>query len=503
MKLRLPHSVYNPISYAGAAIALIATFMFVFLYVLASLSSIDHAYTGIVIFLIIPTFIILGLLLIPIGMVRTIRRQKRLGKMSSEAFPILDLNQSRHRNATIIFSIGTIFFLFLSALGSYEAYHYTESVEFCGKVCHEVMHPEYIAYNKSPHARVTCAECHVGAGANWYVKSKLSGLYQVYAAIANVYPKPIPTPIKNLRPARETCEQCHWPQKTYGKQQRRAIYVMPDAQNTRWEIDLLMNTGGGNPALGNNSGIHWHINPDIEITYITTNEKRSTIPRVILRNKKSGEETIFEDEETPLEEDADFVEHRIMDCIDCHNRPSHNYDDPNRFINIAIAAGAIPTSLPYIKKTAVEACLQEFETTEEAMQGIENYLTSFYRENYPELAKEHKDDLARAVVGVQKAFSENIFPRMKVTWERYPDNIGHITSEGCFRCHDGKHTSKEGRTIVKECKSCHVILAQGPTDSLTFANSQQGLDFQHPVDIDGAWMEMGCYECHSTPPLDF
>ena len=164
MKIRLPQSVYNPISYAGAAVALIAAFMFIFLYVLASISSIDHAYTGIVIFLIIPAFIVIGLLLIPIGMVRTIRRQKRSGEMPKEQFPILDLNQSRHRNATMLFAIGTTVFLFLSALGSYEAYHYTESVEFCGKVCHKVMHPEFIAYNKSPHAKVTCAECHVGEG---------------------------------------------------------------------------------------------------------------------------------------------------------------------------------------------------------------------------------------------------------------------------------------------------------------------------------------------------
>ncbi len=504
MKFRLPQSVYNPISYAGAAIALISTFMFVFLYVLASLSSIDHAYTGIVIFLIVPAFIILGLILIPIGMARTIHRQKRLGKLPREAFPILDLNQPRHRNAVIIFSIGTIIFLFLSALGSYEAYHYTESVEFCGKVCHEVMHPEYIAYNKSPHARVTCAECHVGEGANWYVKSKLSGLYQVYAALANVYPKPIPTPIKNLRPARETCEECHWPQKTYGKQQRKSIYVLPDEQNTQWGIDLLMNTGGGNPALGNNSGIHWHINPDIEIEYITTNEQRSVIPRVILRDKKTGEETIFEDKDNPFdEENADFVERRIMDCIDCHNRPAHTYDDPSRFVNVAIAAGVIPTSLPFIKKTAVEACMQEYETTEEAMAGIREYMTTFYQENYPDLAAKYKDDLEKAIAGVQDAFSENIFPFMKVSFEQYPDNIGHMNSEGCFRCHNDRHASDDGRVITKKCVSCHTIMAQGPVESMTFASSQEGLEFQHPVDIDGAWKEMGCYECHNTPPLDF
>jgi nitrate/TMAO reductase-like tetraheme cytochrome c subunit len=503
MKIRLPQSVYNPTSYAGAAIALIAVFMFVFLYVLASISSIDHAYTGIVIFIVIPVFIILGLLLIPIGMVRTIRRQKRTGKLPAEKFPILDLNQSRHRNATVLFAIGTTVFLFLSALGSYEAYHFTESVEFCGKVCHEVMHPEYIAYNKSPHAKVTCAECHVGEGANWYVKSKLSGLYQVYSAITHSYSKPIETPVRNLRPARETCEQCHWPQKTYGKQQRRAIYILPDEQNTKWEIDLLMNTGGGNPAFGNDSGIHWHINQDIEIEYITTDEKRSIIPQIILRDKITGKETIFHDEYEPFDADnAEFSERRVMDCIDCHNRPAHVYDDPSRFINVAIAAEAIPASLPFIKKAAVEACIQEYESTEEAMKGIRDYLTTFYEEEFAEKSLLSRD-LEKAILGVQHAFSENIFPDMKVSWEHYPDNIGHMTSSGCFRCHDGKHTSEDGATISNECESCHMIMAQGPADSLVFASSMDGLPYRHPVDIDEAWMETGCYECHSTPPLDF
>ena len=503
MKIRLPQSVYNPLSYAGAAVAIIAAFMFVFLYVLASISSIDHAYTGIVIFIVIPAFIILGLLLIPIGMARTVRRQKQIEKLPEKSFPILDLNQSRHRNATILFAIGTTVFLFLSALGSYEAYHYTESVEFCGKVCHEVMHPEYIAYNKSPHAKVTCAECHVGQGANWYVKSKLSGLYQVYSAIANVYSTPIETPVKNLRPARETCEQCHWPEKAYGKQQRRAIYFLPDEQNSKWEIDLLMNTGGGNPALGNSSGIHWHINQDIEIEYITTDERRSVIPEVVLRDKKTGQEIVFKDEYEPFDpESTEASESRIMDCIDCHNRPAHIYDDPSRFINVAIAADEIPSSLPFIKKTAVEACMQEYESTADAMEGIREYLTTFYQENYNTDISQSRD-LEKAIVGVQHAFSENIFPSMKVTWEHYPDNIGHMTSIGCDRCHDGKHTSADGRTISNECQICHTIMAQGPPENFVFANSAEGLAFRHPVDIDEAWLETGCFECHSTPPNDF
>lgn len=498
MKLRLPTSYYNIISYMGTAIAFFALATFLFLLLFTSLTPGDDPYSGIIIFIVTPAFLILGLLLIPIGMFRRYRQLKRTGKVLADKLPVLDLNEKRHRNGVIIFAIGTFFLTLLTAFGAYETYHYTESVAFCGTVCHKVMHPEYIAYQKSPHARVTCAECHVGSGANWYVKSKLSGLYQVYSVLAKKYPKPIHTPIKNLRPARETCEECHWPQKIYGKQQRKHIYTLADEENTRWEIDLLMNTGGGNPALGLESGIHWHINPNVEIEYITNEERRLVIPRVILRNKATGEETIFDDEYEPLEEDAEFIEHRIMDCGDCHNRPSHKYDDPGRFINVAIASDEIPASLPYIKQAAVEACLEDYDDDASAQTGIEEYITDFYADyDVPDA------DVQKAITGTRNAFSKNIFPAMNVKWEHYPDHIGHQTSPGCFRCHDGKHVSDDGQYISHECVDCHTISAQGVVGELQYSSTEAGLDFQHPVNIDEAWREMPCYECHSTPPLGF
>jgi nitrate/TMAO reductase-like tetraheme cytochrome c subunit len=501
MKLRLPPSFHNWLSYSGTVISVISIFMFVFLFVLSSIAPSDKAYAGIVIFIVIPVFIILGLLLIPLGMILKIRRIKKHGASPTTNLPILNLNLPHHRNATIIFIVGTLVFFFLSALGSYEAYHFTESNRFCGTLCHNIMIPEYTAYQHSPHARVKCAECHIGSGANWYVKSKLSGLYQVYAAVSNTYPQPIPTPVKNLRPARDTCEECHWPQKIYGKNQRKEIYYLPNEENTQWEIDLLMNTGGGNPAMGQSSGIHWHINPDIEIEYISTDEKRLVIPKVFLKNKATGETIVFENEEEPFDqENAEHAENRVMDCIDCHNRPAHIYRDPSKFLNIAIAAGEIPTSLPMIKYAGIEACVAEYETTEEAMDGITNHIKSFYADNYPELATEKAADVEKAIVGIQKAFSKNIFPEMKVTWESYPDHIGHQTSPGCFRCHDGKHVSEDGQTITHECNDCHFITAQGPVENMEYAGKDP-LEFKHPEDIGDDWQYVGCYECHSVPPI--
>ncbi|HNW59577.1 MAG TPA: NapC/NirT family cytochrome c [bacterium] len=499
MKLRLPQSYYNPVSYTGTVIALIALFMFVFLYVLASLSSVDRAYVGIVLFIVIPAFIILGLLLIPLGMWLFIRQRRRQGKSLDKGFPVLDLNQPGQRTGTIIFALGTTLFLFLSALGSYEAYHFTESVPFCGQLCHQVMEPEHTAYQNSPHARVTCVECHVGAGANWYVKSKLSGLYQVYATLANVYPRPIPVPVANLRPARETCESCHWPQKIYGKQQRREIYFLPDESNTRWEIEMLMNTGSGNAALGQSSGIHWHINPDVRIEYFAADAKRLEIPRVVLTNAKSGEKVVYDGPAAGAETAA--LPLRQMDCIDCHNRPSHGYRDPNRFINTAMAAGEIDPALPGIKRAAVEACMTAYGTPDSAQAGIAAHLRTFGATLAGVQGPEAGALLERAIAGTRKAYSCNIFPRMKVTWNDYPDHIGHLNSPGCFRCHDGQHTSAQGRTISNSCTLCHDILAQGKSGALAYSNAGSSLEFVHPEDIGDSWKEAPCSECHAQPPI--
>jgi len=501
MKLRLPDSYHNLISYIGTVVTLVSLAMFIFLYVLSSISSIGKAYEGLIIFMVIPVFIILGLLLIPVGMIINTRRQRRTAKKGI-SLGVFDLNRPQNRNAAAIFLSGTLVFLFLSALGSYKAYHFTESVLFCGTLCHRVMNPEYTAYKTSPHARVSCAECHVGPGASWYVKSKLSGLYQVYATIANIYPHPIPAPIKSLRPARETCEQCHWPQKVYGKQQRLEIHYLPDKNNTRWDIEMLLNTGAGNPAFGFETGIHWHINQDIQIEYIHTDEERLKIARVILTNIRNKKRIVCDTTREKIsEEDLGKYPARIMDCIDCHNRPSHIYKSPLEFINIAIASGKIDAKLPFIKKVAVEACLDSFQNMAEAMRGIEQKVRKYYSDNYPDILKEQKDRIDISIAGIQEAFSQNIFPVMKVRWEAYQDHIGHLNTYGCFRCHDNQHLSETGRTITQNCTLCHVIYGQGPHDSMTYAASDSSLEFRHPEDIGEAWKEMMCVECHSSPPF--
>jgi len=503
MRYRLPESYYNSVSVAGSVIAVVAVFMFVFLYVIASLSGISNAYEGVVIFMVIPAFVIAGLVLIPVGMaVHARRRRAAAGKPRAHALP--DLNKPANRRALGIFAAGTAIFLFLSALGSYKAYNFTDSVLFCGTLCHTVMKPEYTTYLVSPHARVACAECHVGSGASWYVKSKLSGLHQVYAVLADTYPRPIPVPIKNLRPARETCERCHWPQKVYGKQQRLKIHYLPDEANTRWAIEMLMNTGPGNQALGFKTGIHWHVDKDVRIEYIPADAGRETIARVVLTDLRTGRKTVF-DSPAGKAGGAALGKYppRVMDCIDCHNCPSHIYKDPLDFINLAMAEGRIDPALPFIKTAAVEACLKTYATTAAAKEGIAASIRAFYAGKHPDIARSEAARIESAAAGTVEAFLANIFPEMKVSWAAYPDHVGHFNSPGCFRCHDGEHVSPSGRAIRADCTLCHTILGQGPAGRMVYGPGNASLDFKHPVDIGGAWQGTACSDCHAAPPMDF
>jgi hypothetical protein len=471
--------------------------MIVFLFVISAFFGQGSSYLGLVIYILLPTVMVVGLLMIPAGMLVYLRKLKKTGQEKETKWPIFDLNQNGHRNAFVVFTLGTVLFLLLSSVGSYEAFHYTESVEFCGKLCHQVMEPEFVAYQNSPHARVACVECHVGSGANWYVKSKLSGLYQVYAVLANIYPKPIPTPITSLRPARETCEECHWPEKFYARTLRTEKHYLADEYNTEWDISLQMKLGSSYSARGLEEGIHWHINPDVRIEYMAAPDShRDSIPWVKMTNLLSGKEVIYKDPLYTETEGNHGMETRTMDCMDCHNRPSHDYKTPIRFINDAMTAGEIPKELPDIKIVAMDVINNNFPTLDSALAFIESEVLMYYEFMYEDIFADQRPMIDQAIKGMQEAFSKNIFPFMKVDWNSYPNHIGHLEFNGCFRCHNDRHVSDAGDVISMDCNLCHTIIAQGAIDTLQVSNINESLEFVHPNDPGQTWKRELCSECH-------
>ncbi|MEW6742469.1 MAG: NapC/NirT family cytochrome c [Planctomycetota bacterium] len=498
--MKLPRIVHNRLCYVGATIALLAFAVFLFLFIISTVTGAGEApYAGLVIFIFVPAIMLFGLALIPPGMFLEWQRLRRHKPEIVPRFPLIDLNNPRHRNAMFIFIVGSVVLLVLSAFGGYQAYHYTDSVGFCGTICHDVMKPEYTAYQNSPHARVTCAECHVGPGADWFVRSKLSGAYQVYAVLFNKFPRPIATPIQSLRPAQETCEQCHWPQQFFGGQERKFIHYLSSEDNPRWDIQMLVKIGGGNPAAGQTEGIHWHMNIANRVEYVATDEKRHTIPWLRLTNRTTGEVTEYLSKGVQVSPE-EIANARVMDCMDCHNRPTHIYRSPSYAVNLALARGQIDPELPSAKATAVEILSDSYASTEEALAAIEKRWREFYEREHPDLAADGGPAISKAAEVLHDIYRNNIFPEMKVRWDSYPDNIGHLEAPGCFRCHDGNHVSSDGKVLSKDCRICHTILAQGKPGELEFASGPEGLDFRHPEDIGDMWQEGICTDCHTGGP---
>jgi nitrate/TMAO reductase-like tetraheme cytochrome c subunit len=496
-KKRFPLLSYNPLSAAGAALALVTGLTLAVLLAMGAVAHEDHPYFGIFLYGVLPPFLVLGLLLIPLGMGLRWRRYKRTGEIPASRWPRIDLNDSRHRNAFFVFVLGTVVVAAMMTVGSYGAYHYSESVEFCGTTCHTVMEPEYVTYQNSSHARVACVECHVGSGADWYVKAKANGLHQVYSVARGTYPRPIETPIAGLRPAQQTCETCHWPAKVYGAQQRVMNHYKYDEANTHWPINMLLLVGGGDPKSGE-SGIHWHMNVGVEVDYVARDFERQDIPWVQVRERATGRVTVYEDTEEPLtEQERAMLATRRMDCMDCHNRPAHTFRSADAAIDDALRRGDVDPALPGIKTVATQALAGEYADVDEAMRQIAAHITSHYQGADPAAAPPPAM-IERAVAGTQQAYRNNFFPLMKADWRAYPSNAGHFTSPGCMRCHDGKHVAPDGRAITADCNACHLILAQGPqTETLVAA----GLPFEHPEDIGGMELEAPCHECHTGGPM--
>jgi hypothetical protein len=496
--MTLPPLVHNRLSYAGAAIAVLMLIAIAFLFILDLAGGTGEApYAGIVIFIVLPSIMLGGLALIPLGMLLEWRHVRRTGTRSIPTFPVVDLNQPAHRNAAAIFAVGSILLLFLSVFGSYQAYEHTESVAFCGTTCHTVMEPEFVTYQNSPHARVRCVDCHVGPGADWYVKSKMAGLYQVYAVAFDKYPRPIPATITDLRPAQETCEQCHWPEQFFGAQQKRIVHFLADETNSRWEFTLLLKVGGAEPIGQQGHGIHWHMNIANRIEYIAVDPDRQDIPWVRLTNP-AGETTVYRSTESELtDEQIAAAEIRVMDCMDCHNRPSHILRSPRESLNRALLLGEIDPTLPSIKQVGIDVLIADYDSVEEATNAIDAEVRTYYRENANGLLESRADDVRRAIGAIQEIYRLNFFPKMKARWDAYPSNTGHLTFPGCMRCHGGLHESADGEVITTDCRACHTIMSQGPADDVRYSTAPEGLDFEHPGGVGDDWQSMLCSDCHA------
>jgi hypothetical protein len=454
VKSLLPRTAQNPLTSIGIFVTTVSAVLFVLLFFIDLFGLHTNPYLGMVAFLALPAVFVLGLLLIPIGMARERNRLARGLGPSTWKWARIDLNEPMHRKLAGVVGVLTIVNLCIVGLAAYKGLEYMDSVPFCGTVCHTVMEPEHAAYLDGPHARVKCIECHIGPGASWFVKSKVDGIRQVWAVAVNTYDTPIPSPVHDLRPARDTCEHCHWPDKFTGDVVRTFPSYADDEANTEAATTLQLRVGGGGWRHGGPHGIHWHTAANHKVEYIATDDARQEIPLVRLTDA-GGKVTEF------LKKGVDPAtlqgrEVRTMDCVDCHNRPSHRFaPSPERAVDNALWNQSLPSTLPFVRREAVAALKETYPDRPTAGREIKARLEKFYAGSYPSLGGDPR--IAQAVAGVQRLYAVNVFPSMKVTWGTHPNHLGHTDSPGCFRCHDEDHATKDGKTISQDCETCHKM----------------------------------------------
>jgi NapC/NirT cytochrome c family, N-terminal region len=448
----------NPISLTGAvlttssAATMIAFWFYDFL-----LPGPPHPYIGILLFLILPGIFILGLVLMPIGILLRRRRLLVRGELL-DIYPAINLREPIVRQGVMVVGILTLLNVFIFGTASYHGVAYMDSTQFCGQTCHTVMAPEFTAYQGSPHAHVNCVECHIGPGAGWFVRSKLSGVRQVFAVTFHTYSRPIHAPVKFLRPARETCEQCHWPQRFTGDKFVVRTTYKDDEKNTPQTTVMLLKVGGR--TWQGSAGIHGrHLDEGSRIRYVSIDDQRQVIPVVYYTDDKGKTIEFVSSDIQATKQQLEAGEHRSMDCVDCHNRPTHAFELPENAVNKQMAAGFISPELPFIRKKSVELLKADYPDRDAAHQRIVDGVKSYYHASYPAVYDSRRALVEQSAENVANIYLRNIFPEMKMTWGVHPNNLGHNDFPGCFRCHDGSHVSADGQAISNDCAACHNLLA--------------------------------------------
>ena len=442
MRVDLPSAMRNPVSLIGVAVTTAMAVVFLLLLTLEFTGQLTNPYAGLLVFVAVPFVFVLGLLLIPIGIWRQHRRVA--AGYAADDWPVVDLRLPRTRSVIVGVALLTIVNLFIVSLAGFGAVHHMESTEFCGQTCHTAMEPEWKAHQASPHSKVACVKCHVGPGAAGFVEAKAAGTRQLWHVIINNVQAPVEAPVHSMPPARETCFGCHSGAGHQGDRLKVVRDYADDETATETATTLQMKVGGVKPA----SGIHWHIAQQIE--YIATDRERQTIPYVKFTDGNGKVKEYAADGVT--KEQLAQGERRSMDCMDCHNRPAHTFDpSPERAVDVAIANGSLPRTLPFARREAVAALKDEYASGDEAQRGIDARLRKAFASHASDPA------LARTVSAVQDIYARNVFPAMKVKWATYPNNIGHTFFNGCFRCHDDNHKASDGSVIKQDCESCHAM----------------------------------------------
>jgi hypothetical protein len=422
-------------------------------------------------------------------------RRKRRGAPSRVLEPwTLDLMRSRDRRFALGGLVATVLLLGVFASATGEGVRYLESREFCVNVCHAVMEPEGTAALHSPHASLTCAECHVGSGAVHFAHAKLNGMRQLWGVASGHYSRPIAVPVDGMLPAEQLCEGCHARNHWIGYKEKRYTYFAGDEENSPHPLRMLIKVGGIRPGVGGGEGIHYHMLLDRKVEYVASNPQKSEILWVRVTEPDGGGR-IYRREDKGSDEAIAGLPVQRMSCFDCHNRPAHQFRAPTDLMNDLLAAGRVDRGLPSIKVKGVSLLEESHPDRETALASIDEQLREFY-ENEQERPP-GDPAVGAAVAAIQEAWAQNSFPRMKVNWQTYPNHIGHRDSAGCFRCHNDELVTDSGETVFTNCTGCHLVLTQGEGVEAATVDFEKGAPFFHFADDEELEEYEDCASCHS------
>ncbi len=475
---RLPVFWDNWIAASGSMLALVAVFLMALMFLLYLYNTLagheSNPYVDLIGFMVLPAFLLVGIAMIVAGNLVRRSREKREGQRHD-----FDLSGDVLVRRALILSVGVFVVLVGVGLFSYEAYHYTDSDQFCSTVCHEVMAPEATAHADSPHANVHCVDCHIGPGASWFVRAKLSGMRQVYAVLTDDFNRPIPTPVENLRPARETCEVCHWPERFHGSRLVAHPRFASDQENTAQTTALVLHVGGPDAprAKAAASGIHWHVDPGNLIRYRHLDAERQEIVEVVLTTDE-GEVRYQLDADA----DADAGEWRTMDCLDCHNRPTHIYHLPHRALDLAMAAGDVDAGIPWIRREG-ERVLRETQPSDDTTGDLAAALRAIYAEDHPDDLAALEASLAPTVAVLAGILERNVWPQMNIEWGPTPATCPLQRARGCSARVAAAATNEDDRPTRAGCERAkaggggggHGKGSGGVAGPLTGAGAGRGL----------------------------
>lgn len=441
----------NPISLIGGALTSAAALTLIGFWVVAVLGhgGSNNPYLGIIFDLCLPAVFILGLVLIPVGIWLRHRHLKTVDQLPA-AYPKIDLADPVFRRGIDFVIVATFINFIIVGTASYRGVAYMDTPNFCGQSCH-VMAPEWSAYHVSTHASVACTECHVAPGVPGYIHAKVNGTKQLFMVILHDYPRPIMAEGR-VPPARDTCLNCHNPERLAGDKLVVKSAYGDDEKNSIARSLVLLHVGGRD-QFGKLSGIHGAHMGHIE--YISTDSGNQTISWV---GKKNDDGSVTEFTSTDAKGTGTGQRH-TMDCIDCHNRAAHSFETPEEALDNDMAAGTPNTSLPFAHKQGLALIKSSYASQEEATAKITSGFEEFYRSQYPAIWNGQRTQIDQGAKALAAIYSRNVFPYMKVGWGTHPDNLGHNDYPGCFRCHDGSHNAKDGKSITNDCAMCHNLVA--------------------------------------------